>query len=126
MVSARQIERPQRVERDVHLVLHYICTPLTHTVISASYEMAQNFDRRRINGPEESFSPVFEEDIVPEPGTSRAGRGPLDIRPICMHDDLLKLCVCNDFFLVLKPGLISQANGSAYIETEKTKIACAV
>lgn len=27
---------------------------------------------------------------------------------------------------VLKPGLISQANGSAYIETEKTKIAVAV
>lgn len=27
---------------------------------------------------------------------------------------------------VLKPGLISQANGSAYIETQKTKIACAV
>ena len=26
----------------------------------------------------------------------------------------------------LKTGLISQANGSAYIETEKTKIACAV
>ncbi|KAF7793136.1 hypothetical protein EIP86_004245 [Pleurotus ostreatoroseus] len=72
--------------------------------------MAQNFDRRRINGPEESFLPVFdEEEIVSEPGTSRAGRGPLDIRPI-----------------YLKPGLISQANGSAYIETEKTKIACAV
>ena len=27
---------------------------------------------------------------------------------------------------VLKSGLIDQANGSAYIETEKTKIACAV
>jgi len=27
---------------------------------------------------------------------------------------------------VLQPGLISQANGSAYIETERTKIACAV
>ena len=30
------------------------------------------------------------------------------------------------FFAVLQPGLISQANGSAYIETERTKIACAV
>jgi hypothetical protein len=30
------------------------------------------------------------------------------------------------FFVVLQPGLISQANGSAYIETERTKIACAV
>ncbi len=28
--------------------------------------------------------------------------------------------------LVLQPGLITQANGSAYIETEKTKVACAV
>jgi hypothetical protein len=28
--------------------------------------------------------------------------------------------------IVLQPGLISQANGSAYIETERTKIACAV
>lgn len=27
---------------------------------------------------------------------------------------------------VLQPGLITQANGSAYIETEHTKIACAV
>ncbi|KAI6112039.1 3' exoribonuclease family, domain 1-domain-containing protein [Pisolithus croceorrhizus] len=27
---------------------------------------------------------------------------------------------------VLQPGLVSQANGSAYIETEKTKLACAV
>ena len=28
--------------------------------------------------------------------------------------------------VVLQPGLISQANGSAYIETERMKIACAV
>ena len=28
--------------------------------------------------------------------------------------------------LVLKTGLINQANGSSYIETEKVKIACAV
>jgi len=27
---------------------------------------------------------------------------------------------------VLQPGLITQANGSAYIETERTKLACAV
>ncbi|KAJ3536666.1 hypothetical protein NM688_g6806 [Phlebia brevispora] len=74
--------------------------------------MAQsNFDRRRINGPEESFAPVFEENEVEAraSGAARVGRGPLDIRPI-----------------FLKAGLISQANGSAYIETEKTKIACAV
>ncbi|KAJ7063324.1 ribosomal protein S5 domain 2-type protein [Mycena amicta] len=68
-------------------------------------------DRRRINGPtEESFAPVFEAD--PERWTvadGRKERGPLDIRAI-----------------FLQPGLITQANGSAYIETQKTKIACAV
>ncbi|KAN0077258.1 3' exoribonuclease family, domain 1 domain containing protein [Tylopilus felleus] len=73
--------------------------------------MAQNpFDRRRINGPEESFPPVFEHGqeryTVWKP---RGGRQSMDIRPI-----------------FLQPGLISQANGSAYIETEKTKLACAV
>jgi hypothetical protein len=51
-----------------------------------------NFDRRRINGPEESFTPVFlEEDDVAEenwkPGNPRLGRSPLDIRPICESDD---------------------------------------
>ncbi|KAI0928516.1 hypothetical protein AcW1_005737 [Taiwanofungus camphoratus] len=78
--------------------------------------MAQsNFDRRRINGPEESFPLIFEsnEDVDASTrwrlGKSRLGRAPGDIRPI-----------------FLKAGLINQANGSAYIETERTKIACAV
>jgi len=76
--------------------------------------MAQsNFDRRRINGPEESFPPVYDSDddqvLSWSPGKPRRGRAAGDIRPI-----------------FLKAGLISQANGSAYIETERTKIACAV
>ncbi|KAI0331151.1 mRNA transport regulator 3 [Cubamyces sp. BRFM 1775] len=76
--------------------------------------MAQsNFDRRRINGPDESYQPVFEADEELDsrwkPGSSRKGRAARDIRPI-----------------FLQAGLINQANGSAYIETEKTKIACAV
>ncbi|KAH9952229.1 mRNA transport regulator 3 [Amylocystis lapponica] len=75
--------------------------------------MAQsNFDRRRINGPDESFPPLFEadeEDPVHNLPRTRRGRSADDIRPI-----------------FLKAGLISQANGSAYIETERTKIACAV
>ncbi|KAF9246489.1 3' exoribonuclease family, domain 1-domain-containing protein [Melanogaster broomeanus] len=73
--------------------------------------MAQSaFDRRRINGPEESFPPVFETvEDHPKIWSARCGRGVADIRPI-----------------FLQPGLISQANGSAYIETEKTKLACAV
>ncbi|KAJ7219307.1 3' exoribonuclease family, domain 1-domain-containing protein [Mycena pura] len=69
-------------------------------------------DRRRINGPEESSPPVFDSDEAApgwRPGDARKKRAPADIRPI-----------------FLQPGLISQANGSAYIETEKTKIACAV
>jgi len=75
--------------------------------------MSTNFDRRRINGPEEIFSPIFVDDDEDEtkwrPGKPRQSRQPHDIRPI-----------------FLQPGLISQANGSAYIETERTKIACAV
>ncbi|KAI5986835.1 3' exoribonuclease family, domain 1-domain-containing protein [Pisolithus albus] len=73
--------------------------------------MAQStFDRRRVNGPEESFSAVFDDEDDAELGwTVKHGRGLADIRPI-----------------FLQPGLVSQANGSAYVETEKTKLACAV
>ncbi|KAI0670297.1 mRNA transport regulator 3 [Trametes maxima] len=76
--------------------------------------MAQsNFDRRRINGPDESFQPTFESDDEGgsrwKVGDPRKGRMAQEIRPI-----------------FLQAGLINQANGSAYIETEKTKIACAV
>lgn len=52
--------------------------------------MAQNFDRRRINGPEESFPPTcHSEEEDPSPyaswtsGKPRLGRTPGDIRPIC-------------------------------------------
>ncbi|KAG5638365.1 hypothetical protein H0H81_000376 [Sphagnurus paluster] len=77
--------------------------------------MAQaNFDRRRINGPEESHPPIFgAEELVHgsrwKAGQPRDSRKPEDIRRI-----------------FLKSGLIDQANGSAYIETERTKIACAI
>ncbi|KAG1753456.1 3' exoribonuclease family, domain 1-domain-containing protein [Suillus lakei] len=72
--------------------------------------MAQSaHDRRRINGPEESFPPIFDDDDEDITLNTQRSRAPGDIRPI-----------------FLQPGLISQANGSAYIETEKTKIACAV
>ncbi|CDZ97352.1 Exosomal 3'-5' exoribonuclease complex, subunit Rrp41 and related exoribonucleases [Phaffia rhodozyma] len=94
------------------------------------------FDRRRVNGPEVSFPPLYEDEL-PQPAAStsmstlnsnanttvapfaslqeaalayqRQGRSPGDVRPV-----------------FLKTGLISQANGSAYIEMENTKIACAV
>ncbi|KAI0006168.1 mRNA transport regulator 3 [Russula compacta] len=79
--------------------------------------MAQSgFDRRRVNGPSESFQPIFDDDEGPgvlyrgwKLGQTRRKRRAEDIRPI-----------------FLKTGLINQANGSAYIETEHTKIACAV
>ena len=48
--------------------------------------MAQsNFDRRRINGPEESFPPVFSDEVEKVVGgvPARVGRGTKDIRPIC-------------------------------------------
>ncbi|GLB34924.1 putative ribosomal protein S5 domain 2-like protein [Lyophyllum shimeji] len=76
--------------------------------------MAQTgFDRRRINGPEQSHPPTFGTQDEVEGrwivGQPRKARKPMDIRPI-----------------FLQPGLIDQANGSAYVETERTKIACAV
>lgn len=73
--------------------------------------MAQvGFDRRRINGPEESFPPVYDDDEMPQAKSKyERDRPKTAIRPI-----------------FLQPHLISQANGSCYIETEKTKVACAV
>ncbi|KAG9288643.1 hypothetical protein G9A89_006744 [Geosiphon pyriformis] len=75
-------------------------------------------DRRRIPGPETSVAPIIkraEADEVPETaavnnlGKRHDGRNLEDIRPI-----------------YLRTGLITQANGSAYIELRETKIACAV
>ena len=50
--------------------------------------MAQSgFDRRRINGPEESFSPLYDDEGETQDqwkvGRPRVGRGPANIRPIC-------------------------------------------
>ncbi|KIY72147.1 ribosomal protein S5 domain 2-like protein [Cylindrobasidium torrendii FP15055 ss-10] len=70
---------------------------------------APAFDRRRVNGPEESFPPVFEEDREVKKISKRTDRENGDFRPV-----------------FLQPGLITQANGSAYIETSKTKISCAI
>ncbi|KAJ3733040.1 3' exoribonuclease family, domain 1-domain-containing protein [Lentinula guzmanii] len=74
--------------------------------------MQSAFDRRRINGPEDSYHPIFANEIRESSSNVhriRENRKISDIRPI-----------------FLQPGLISQANGSAYIETESTKIACSV
>ncbi|KAI9466332.1 ribosomal protein S5 domain 2-like protein [Lactarius psammicola] len=80
--------------------------------------MAQTgFDRRRVNGPSESFQPTFDDGLEESNvlyenwklGDARRKRQAGDIRPI-----------------FLKTGFTKQANGSAYIEIERTKIACAV
>lgn len=49
---------------------------------------APSFDRRRVNGPEESFPPIFEDEAVlhsVEATKQRSGdRGKKDLRPICV------------------------------------------
>ncbi|KAJ8020826.1 Exosome complex component MTR3 [Holothuria leucospilota] len=73
-------------------------------------------DKKRITGPEVTQSPLyFLEDssgisqLVNKDGTRKDGRGENDIRPIFM-----------------KAGVVSQAQGSAYIEIANTKVICAV
>ncbi|KAF9428967.1 hypothetical protein BGZ94_000308 [Podila epigama] len=72
-------------------------------------------DRKRVPGPELSVAPLVEYPIDRKCWTPQqeqrhdTKRQPEDMRPI-----------------YLKTGLISQANGSAYIELDKTKIACGV
>jgi exosome complex component MTR3 len=87
------------------------------------------FDRRRVNGPEESHPLVFESQHEKDPdewllGEPRRQRSPADIRPICVYE--FRPPVPADLRSVLRPGLIDQSNGSAYVESEQTKIACAV
>lgn len=99
--------------------------------------MAQGgFDRRRVHGPNESFQPIFDDESEERgllykgwnPGQTRRNRRVEDIRPICARYTAISLCLLLNkvTMTVLKTGLIKQANGSAYIETERTKLACAV
>ncbi|KIO28838.1 hypothetical protein M407DRAFT_242883 [Tulasnella calospora MUT 4182] len=73
--------------------------------------MASATDRRRITGPESSYPPLWRQtsEDVSNPIKGRQGRQPGDIRPV-----------------FLKTGLVSQANGSSYIEMGQIKIVCAV
>ncbi|KAI9032661.1 ribosomal protein S5 domain 2-type protein [Phycomyces nitens] len=73
-------------------------------------------DRKRVNGPELSVPPIFKKSMeidttaLVNQNKKRADqRGLDDIRPI-----------------YLKTGLVTQANGSAYIEIGNTKAVCAV
>ncbi|WVQ98265.1 hypothetical protein IAU59_005388 [Kwoniella sp. CBS 9459] len=72
------------------------------------------FDRRRVPAPEVSIPPIYEPLVSAEvnqqqAGPSRRDRSNDEARPI-----------------FLKTGLISQANGSGYIESGGVKIACSV
>ncbi|GFZ47955.1 hypothetical protein JCM24511_05702 [Saitozyma sp. JCM 24511] len=72
--------------------------------------MSTAFDRRRIPAPEVSQPPIFEPLPSTEAGPSkRVDRRDDEARPI-----------------YLRTGLISQANGSGYIESGGVKIACSV
>ncbi|KAL7416188.1 3' exoribonuclease family, domain 1-domain-containing protein [Mrakia frigida] len=88
---------------------------------------APAFDRRRVNGPEVSFPPVYEEDLPSAEASSSTSAQRMsslkEAAQVYARQDRSK-----DAFrpIFLQTGLISSANGSAYIEMEKTKIACAV
>jgi hypothetical protein len=74
------------------------------------YRMSTAFDRRRVPAPEVSQPPIFEPLPSAEAGPSkRVDRRDDEARPI-----------------YLKTALISQANGSGYIESGGVKIACSV
>lgn len=94
--------------------------------------MQSVFDRRRINGPEDSSAPIFADEhqksLTPDLYKDRHNRSVSDIRPICLFFLMNSRDHTCSYQLppVLQPGLISQANGSAYIETDRTKIACSV
>ncbi|EIE83106.1 hypothetical protein G6F46_005872 [Rhizopus delemar] len=72
-------------------------------------------DRRRVNGPEVSVPPIFKETKELQNEILNNERKRLDNRGL---EDLRAI--------FLKPGLVTQANGSAYIEVGNTKVACAV
>ncbi|KAJ3172152.1 hypothetical protein HDU88_006967 [Geranomyces variabilis] len=70
-------------------------------------------DRKRVTGPEKSVAPLLETGSVPafifNPDRRHDGRDADHLRPVFM-----------------KSGVVRQANGSAYLEAGKLKVACAV
>ncbi|KAI7898761.1 ribosomal protein S5 domain 2-type protein [Cokeromyces recurvatus] len=71
-------------------------------------------DRKRVNGPETSVTPIFKK-VEETPIILDAEKKRLDKRSV---EDLRPI--------FLKSGLVTQANGSAYIEIGNTKVTCAV
>ena len=65
------------------------------------------FDRRRINGPEESKPPILEPlGTAPSSSDVRKGRKPADIRPICTPDPIPALWHA----LIVATSLVSLEN----------------
>ncbi|KAK9720288.1 3'-5'-exoribonuclease [Basidiobolus ranarum] len=72
-------------------------------------------DRKRINGPELSVAPIFKDQKIPA------------VIPLTLSEKRSDGRTTEELrSIFLKTGLISQANGSAYIELQHTKIACAI
>ncbi|ORZ19510.1 ribosomal protein S5 domain 2-type protein [Absidia repens] len=71
-------------------------------------------DRKRVTGPEHSVPPLFKTAAIRKPILNEKNRR-LDNRNA---DDLRPI--------FLKTGLVTQANGSTYIEMGNTKVVCAV
>jgi hypothetical protein len=76
------------------------------------------FDRRRIPAPEDSKPPVF---ATTPAGPSRT-RANDELRPLCGCP--LSYVAWIQLTAVIKTGLVTQANGSAYVEADGVKIAC--
>ena len=117
--------------------------------LSVSYEKEYNrkmpVDSRRLQGPETAFSYTllekqcsneeepslsnkFENIIISANEVRKDKRKPSEGRPLCKSTQkcLFSIAIMNDFFQVLKTGVISQAKGSAYIEQGNTKLICGV
>lgn len=97
--------------------------------------MQQTSDRRRFNAPEGSQPLQFNKAsasssksaLLTADGLRADGRHADQVRPICEQDFPLPGYVSSPLpFAVLQTGLVSEASGSAYIETGRTKMMCAV
>lgn len=74
-------------------------------------------DRRRINSPASTYSPVYENPHAPGPSSL----GPSPRHPPRTGADRLAARP-----LFVQTGLVPQANGSAYLEAGNTKLACSI
>lgn len=107
------------------MAVAHLCSVIPPTYLPNT--MTTQFDRRRIPAPEESRPPVYA-TAESEAGPSKRDRPADALRPICtsifwaMAPEVMERIA--DLWTVLKTGLVTQANGSAYIEAAGVKIAC--